>query len=999
MCHLRAAACDEKHPHLDMKRFPLNSALLAALLFAPLACQGPRNTQEAPAADVSAGLLAGQARAWEHETSDLPVDPRIHFGEFDNGLRFAWADNPEPDQRIYLRLHVDVGSLAEEESERGMAHFLEHMAFNGSEHFASGELVGWFQERGMSFGADTNAHTTYGETVYKIDLPEADETSIAEGLLVLRDYATGLLLADEEVQAEKGVIDGEERERDSAGYRLGRRQIDLLCAGTRIATRSPIGTKEARDAFTGDSVRAFYEKWYRPENMTLVAVGDLNGLNPEELFAAAFGDLPVPAGAPAPEPPRGQPEAFDFAFHLYEPEIPTVTLVAEVMVPFEEQPDTAATRLEDLPLALARNMLNLRFSELAKEEGAPFLGAQAGDGGAFELFDGEGLYVTAAPDKWREALAFCEQELRRAQLFGFQQPELDELRADILRGLDEAVEREPTARSKGLLGAIVSAAENRRVPMNAVARRALVRPAVEALTVAACHQALVDAWETGELSLYALGGLDLSDDAGTDLAPAELSAVWEESVRVAVSAPEEIKTDAFAYASTPGQAGEIVERRQVEDLDLTLVRFANGVRLNLKATDFKEQEILLSLRVGEGRLTLEPERAAVAWVANQVFSAGGLGAHDSEELRRLTAGRQVGVGFSVGADAFQLSGGTTAEDLLLEFELACAWLTDPGWRPDGLVQLRRSLPQFFESLLHTHEGPQLTVFERALHADDPRFGLPEREAIEAVKMDDLRNWLGAHLRHGELELTVVGDFEVEKAIAQAAATFGLLEARRDLGEFGERRSIPPASMGLAQEHSIDTEVPRSRVHVVFPTTDGFDAKRRRSLFFLSYLLSDRLRVEVREKLGVAYSPYASSDSSQVHPGLGAITIEAGADPSLSAQVVEACLTVADEMATGGIEDAEIQRMRAPILKQLRDARRSNSFWLSLLDEAQSSPEALDNIRTLEDFYESVSAEQLAPLAQEYLRRGRASVLVVTPRVDTPPNNVLGTEPAETDTKD
>ncbi len=977
-----------------MTRSFTNAALVAALLSFPIACSGTNTARQPEVLASDAERQAGQARDWEHESSDLTVDPRIHFGELDNGLRFAWADNPEPDKRVYLRLHVDVGSLAEEESERGMAHFLEHMAFNGSEHFASGELVGWFQERGMSFGADTNAHTTYGETLYKIDLPEADAESIAEGLLVLRDYADGLLLADSEVQAEKGVIDGEERERDSAGYRLGRRQIEILCAGTRIATRSPIGTKAARDAFTEDSVRAFYEKWYRPENMTLVAVGDLDGLNPEELFTAAFADLPVPAGAPPVEPPRGAPPAYEFAFHLYEPEIPTATLVAEVVAPFEEEADTAATRLENLPLALARSMLNLRFNELAKEEGAPFMGARAGDGGAFELFDGEGLYLTAAPDKWREALAVGEQELRRALLHGFQQPELDELRADILRGLDEAVEREPTARSKGLLSAIVGAAEKRRVPMNAASRRALLRPAVEALTVEDCHRDLAEAWGRGELSLYALGGLDLSDAEGRDTAGEHMTAVWEESQRVAVAPPAAIETGAFAYASTAGQAGEITERLTVDDLGVTLVRFANGVRLNLKATDFKEKEILLSMRVGEGRLTLEPERAAVAWVADQVFSAGGLGAHDSEELRRLTAGRQVGVGFSVGSDAFQLSGGTTAEDLLLEFELACAWLTDPGWRPDGLVQLRRQLPQFFESLLHTHEGPQLMIFEKDLHAGDPRFGLPEREAIEAVEMSDLRAWLAAHLRHGELELTVVGDFDVETAITQAAATFGMLEARRDLGEYSERRTIPAAQMGLAQDHAIDTEVPRSRVHVVFPTTDGFDTSRRRSLFFLGYLLSDRLRVEVREKLGVAYSPYASSDASRVHPGLGAITIEAGADPALSARVVEACLTVADDMAMSGIEAAEVQRMREPILKQLRDARRSNGFWLSLLSEAQTDGEALGNIRTLETFYGEIGPEQLVPLAREYLRRGRASVLVVRPKEPTgePAGESAGQEP-------
>jgi zinc protease len=922
------------------------------------------------------------------------LDPRIHFGEFENGLRFAWADNPEPDRRVYLRLHVDVGSLAEEESERGMAHFLEHMAFNGSEHFAAGELVGWFQERGMSFGADTNAHTNFSETLYKIDLPEADEASLAEGLLVLRDYADGLLLADEEIEAEKGVIDGEERERDSAGYRLYVRQLEKLCAGTRVATRSPIGTKEARDAFTGESVRAFYERWYRPENMTLVAVGDLDGLNPEGLFAAAFGDMAVPQAAPEEEPGRGTPPAYAFSFHLYEPEIPTVTLVAEVVVPYEDEPDNAATRLEDLSLNVARAMINLRFSELVKEEGAPFIGASAGDGGAFELFDGEGLYVTAAPEKWEEALAFCEQELRRALRHGFQGAELDEVRADVLRSLDEAVDREPTAHSKSLLSSIVNAAEERYVPMNAADRRALVRPAVEALTTEACHLALVQAWDRGELSLYALGGLDLRDASGNSTDTLRLASVWDASTRVAVEAPEVIETNSFAYASRLDRAGTVAENEYVEDLDLHLVRFENGVRLNIKATDYKEKQILLRLRVGEGQLTLEPDRAAVAWVADQIFTAGGLGAHSSDDLRRLMAGRQVGIGFSVGEDAFVLNGGTTAEDLLLEFELACAWLTDPGWRPDGLVQLRRQLPQLFESLLHIHQGPQLTVFDRALHGGDPRFGLPDREAIEDVEMDDLRTWLAEHLRLGELEITVVGDLDVEDTITHAAQTFGLLEMRQDLGDFDERRSVPATVTGLIQDHTIDTEVPRSAVHVVFPTTDGFDVVRRRSLFFLGYLLSDRLRIEVRERLGVAYSPRASADSSRVYRGLGTITIEAGADPALAAKVLEACLNVADGMARGGIEADEVDRMREPILKQLRDGRRSNSFWLSLLDEAQTDGKSLDNIRSLDAFYVGIGPEDLVPLAREYLTRERASVLLVSPQTDEADDPIEAGSPKE-----
>ena len=251
------------------------------------------DTAPAPEAEESAPAPAprtAEPRAWSHETSDIPVDPRIKFGHFDNGLRWAWASNAEPKERCYLRLHVDVGSLTEEEHERGMAHFLEHMAFNGSKNFAAGTLIEWFQEHGMSFGADLNAHTAFSETVYKLDLPQNDAETIREGLTVLRDFADGMILAAEEVEAEKGVIDGEQRERDSAGFRVMEKELDIVFVGTRVGERLPIGLKEVRDKFSAESVRAFYERWYRPENMTLVAVGDFDVTNPPLVLSKRLTD-------------------------------------------------------------------------------------------------------------------------------------------------------------------------------------------------------------------------------------------------------------------------------------------------------------------------------------------------------------------------------------------------------------------------------------------------------------------------------------------------------------------------------------------------------------------------------------------------------------------------------------------------------------------------------------------------------------------------------------
>jgi zinc protease len=620
-------------------------------------------------------------------------------------------------------------------------------------------------------------------------------------------------------------------------------------------------------------------------------------------------------------------------------------------------------------------MLNLRFGELAKKESAPFIRASARRAAILEVFDGESLVVTCAPEKWTEALAAGEQELRRALEHGFQQAELDEMRAGALRGLDEAVEREATAASRMLLSRILNATENRAVPTDAETRRRILKPAIEALTVEACHEALKAGWAEGALGVSATGDLDLGDDAAD-----ELRAAYEASAKTPVDAAEKIETDAFAYASDPAKAGKIASREHVEDLDFHMVRFENGVALNVKRTDFRENQVMLTVNFGEGQLTADPKDVnTLQIVASSVMNGGGLEAHSTEDLRRITAGKQVGVGFSIGPDRFALRGGTTAEDLLLECELACASLTAPGWREDGLVQLRRQIPMMFMQMKHTPQGPMQTDFMPALFSGDPRYGMPSEEALAGCGVEEVRAWLEPVLADAPIEVTLIGDLDVDETIAAAARTFGMLPKRRDWKAFEERRVSPLPKTGLQQKHAIDTQIPKSLVLIVFPTTDGIEIERRRRLNMLNQVVMDRLRIEVREKLGAAYSPGSMAQSSEVNPGVGMLFMQAMSDPDKVDTLVEACLGVADSLAKDGVTDEELDRLREPILNRRRDGKRQNSFWMQILSRAQSDAAHLAGMRAGDAFYEGVEAAALTPLAKEYLPRERASILIVNPK--------------------
>ncbi len=877
-----------------------------------------------------------------------------------------------------MRLHVDAGSLAETESERGMAHFLEHMAFNGSENFEAGTLVEWFQENGMSFGADTNAHTHFSETVYQLDLPNRDEETLREGFTVLCDYAAGLLLLEEEVQNEKGVIDGEERERDSAGYRAFEQLVARQYAGTRLAIRLPIGTKEARDAFTSQSVRAFYERWYRPENMTLVVVGDLRDFDPTPLIVEFFGKLRGPGTPVAPEPPLGEPAMEDLLFAIPEEEIPIAQVSLSNLKPWVDRLDTIANRRANVTRQIAQAMLNLRYEEAVKEPETPFLQAQAGDAGGMRVFEGGDLTVISRPDAWQEALTAAILELREVLEFGFHASELDEVRAQVLRNLDEAVEREPKVDSAVLREALLLAAEKGDVPSNAATDRAIVRPLLEALTVEDCQQSLGESWAEGMLAIVAIGSMQIGDPES------ELAAVYDAAMAVELAEPEAVVVKPFAYDSDPEAAGEIESREEVEDLELTQVCFANGVQLNVKATDFEEREILVRVRVGDGRLGLEEDQLASAWIANHVFIGGGLGEHDADDLRRLNAGRQVGVSMTIEEDHFLLSGATTAEDLLRQLELMAAYLADPGYRPDALVPLRVELPLLFEQYKHTPDGPIEFQFLPRFFLGNPRVELlnmsltPSLEELSAVGMEEVQALLAPSLAQGAIEITLVGDLDLEAALREVGQTFGALAPRAPAPGLEAHRKGASLAVGLEVRATIDTEDEKATLLMLFPTTDGYDRTRRRNLYFLGRVVDDRLRVEVRERLGAAYSPFAVSQASRVFEGVGALMLQAAGHPSQVEELIAACKAVAADLAEKGVGEEEVQRLKEPILNELRDAKRTNPFWLSLLDTAQSEPESLDDLRGLVEFYEKLDPEALSALCAQFFEPQRASFLVVLP---------------------
>ena len=369
-----------------------------------------------------AALLAGtgvQARelerrtAWPHESSDVAPDPNVIWGRLDNGMRYVLLPNNTPKDRISIRMLVDAGSLMEQDDQRGLAHFLEHMAFKGSRNMPAGDLVQYLERLGMAFGADTNARTSYDNTVYQLELPSNDPAVLDKSLFVMREKLDQLLIPGSDLERERGVILSEKRLRDTAQFRAMDANLGFLMPDTLIAKRSPIGTEEVVGKAPRERIEAFYRDYYTPSRTTLVVVGAFDPKQIEGLIRAHFADLRA-RGPEAPNPDVGTigQRGLEARVH-YEAEGRT-NVALQVVKPITQQPDVHARRVQDLDLYLAHAIISRRLATLALQPDAPFLGGAAYTDDFADVARIGAITINTQPERWREGVAVAEQEMRRA---------------------------------------------------------------------------------------------------------------------------------------------------------------------------------------------------------------------------------------------------------------------------------------------------------------------------------------------------------------------------------------------------------------------------------------------------------------------------------------------------------------------------------------------------------------------------------------------------------
>ena len=923
------------------------------------------NTGEATESAIGEPTFASPPRTpWPHETGDIPAHERATFGSLENGLRYVIIPNSEPPKRVSLRLHIDAGSLHEDDDQQGVAHFLEHMVFNGSENFPDPkQLIPQMQALGIGFGAHLNAYTSFDETVYMLDLPNLAEPTLQLAFTVMGDFADGALLKSEEIDKERGVILSEKNSRDSVQTRLMQQQFEFLMPDSLITRRFPIGIEEVIKNAARERFAAFYEDYYIPSKMTFVVSGDIEVAEMEERIQGVFASMKNPS-EPGPEPELGSiPSDTGFRVAIFsDSEVATDDLSLLQINETTVQSDSVDLRLQRQPLAVAHAMLNRRFSILAKKEDSPIQSGGASRGVWFQAMEYGSIDITAAENRWQDAVTVLEQEFRRALEYGFNASELEEIKANLLNSYEQAVEREETTQSPSLAMKVVQSINNLQVFSSPAENLRIAKLGLDKLTPEDCHQAFREFWSTPDLTLVLTTDEEKGDTKNT------LLSLYNESKAQPVEALAEEEAAVFAYTNF-GTPGNIVSENRNEELDITQLVLSNEIRVNYKRTEFAKNSISLVARFGSGKQTMPKDKPGLDQLAGALLNAGGLSQHSEDDLQRILAGRNIGAGFGSEETAFTLSGRTTPDDLELQLQLMCAYLTDPGFREEALRQYQKALPDLYDQLKHDLSGAQ-SKMSQWLYNDDPRYTIPPLENALAYTAEDVKNWVLPQLERDYLELSVVGDFDPEVLQEKIAATFGALPSRETAPKsYPEALNVQFPNTPQERVFTYQSKIPKAAAMVMWqiPGT-GDDVSRARRLNILADILSNRMREKIREELGATYSPQAQSQPSDSYPEFGYLFGFSIAKPEDLDTINEITSELGRTLGEKGATADELERALNPVLAQLEQVERNNGYWLStVMSRSQAQPHRLDWARQRNDDYRAITLEDINYLAAEYLK--------------------------------
>jgi len=953
------------HPDHSMRfnRFVAAAVVLfAAVLFAaPAFAQSSARVSKVRASSDSFALAA-----------KLPVDPAVRIGTLPNGVRYYIRRNSKPEQRAELRLVVNAGSILEDDDQQGLAHFIEHMAFNGTKSFAKNEIVKYLESIGVRFGADLNAETSFDETVFILPVPTDSAGILAKSFRFLGDVATGVLFDSADVVAERGVVLSELRDGLGANERIRTKQFPVIFRGSRYADRLPIGKQKILEGASPAPLKRFWRDWYRPDLMAVIAVGDANPDTLQALIARTFGPIPKRTSErtrTVAAVPRHDSTLVTIAS---DPEL-TSSSVGVLW----KLPPTGTTHVRDLRRdmlqSLYNTMLNQRLSELSRKPDAPITGAGGGGGNFVRAVDYYALNAGAKEGKLLESLQLLLTESERVHRHGFLQAEFDRARTSLLRGYERAY----TERDKTPSASFVSEYVDNYLSGDAIPGIAFEYEAAKRLLPAITVSEVNDAGSARIGAANRVVTVTLPEKAG--LVPpteAQVRNVFRAISGATITPWTETVAEGALVKQAPAP-GRVMSEKSFDAIGMTQWTLSNGINVYVKSTDFNADQILMSAWSPGGVSLMPDSNVFRGAIAAGVLANGGVGDFSLVDLNKKLAGKVANVTPFISDLAQGLNGRASPKDL--ETLLQLTWLRMTAPRADSSAF--QALLQQFDAQLRNKDANPAAVFQdtvqmtlgngsprvRLLSVDRLKeLDLAQLTAIYRDRFSDASNF--SFLFVGNVDPAVLKPL-VEQWLAPLPAA-GRKETWRDVG--------PTLFSGQIDKTVRKGLAPQSQSVIMLAGTGTWSREESYLLSSVSELLQMRLLDRLRESLGATYSVSVNAGFARRPRSEWQLVIDFGSAPEKADTLYRAVEQELDSLRRVPPSAAEVERVREQQRRALEVSRKQNGWWTGVLRDRLENGDDPTTVFVNEELIAGLTPGKLAAAAKGYLGEERKARFVLVP---------------------
>ncbi len=910
---------------------------------------------------LTAMLAALAAQPADLARMPLQQDPAVLSGQLANGLSYYLMRNPKPANLAELRLYVDVGSVNEDEDQLGLAHFTEHMAFNGTKNFAKSEVVDYLSSIGMGYYNGLNAMTSYDYTVYQLKIPTNDSAKLNQGLLILSDMAHQLSFEASEIERERGVIVEEWRLGQDAGSRVRDAQNAVFLAGSRYAERSPIGTYEVISSFGHDTIKRFYRDWYRPDLQSVVIVGDFEPQAMLALVEQYFGSIPKREEV-RPREDFSVPENLaPKAIVTTDPEYPN-NLLQVMWKKDVQRVSNFGDYYSNLKTSLFYTMLNLRLEEKSKTADPPYSFAAATEYPLLRTMSAAMMFAMYTQGKSEEALRTILTEAERVQRFGFLPSEFERARIDILRGAERELAEQDTRESGDIAWEIVDALSNQNVFTSAEFRQLLTQELIQAVTLEEVNALVADLIQDKNMFI----GLSGPQKEGLAYPTQDRLLEIARGVNSLEIAPYEDKTVNEPLLETIPEPVAITKESFDARSGVSIWTLANGVQVYAKKTDFKNDEVLLQAISPGGFSRYDSTDVAAARLVSGYISDAGFGKFDAISLGKATAGKVARVNLSVDTYQESFDASCSPKDMELMFQMLHQYAVNPRFDSADFASYLQRTKTFYQNRNLDPMNVFMDRVQKELYQNHPYAKSLADADFDSIDLGTVeRIFRDRFADFADFSFVIVGNFDPEQLKTYCRTYLGNLPS-------GGRREKPKDVDIRLREGTQAIWFNMGSTDRAFASTFlngkySSSPKNKVMLDALEFVLNEKLRENIREERSGVYFIQAWQSTTSYPVSRYTIGTMMGCAPARLKELIGAIYETLDSLRAGDIDARYLVAANATLQQQFDENLKSNRFWISQLKADIWQGRKLASFLDEPGFFDQINLKQLAKAAKKYLR--------------------------------